>query len=150
MITIEIVAVGKIKEDFYKKAMDEYIKRLSGYCNIKVTEVADFPDDKNAIKREGALILPKLKGVCVPLCVEGKALSSEELAEFIGSRAVDGHSKITFVIGGSSGLDDEVKARGALRLSFSRMTFPHRLMRVILAEQLYRAFKILNGESYHK
>ncbi len=150
MITIEIIAVGKIKEDYNKKAIDEYVKRLSRYCTIKITEVADFPDDKNAVEREAALIMPKIKGVCVPLCVEGKQLSSEELAAFIQNCGIEGSSHICFVIGGSCGLDESIKSKGKIRLSFSKMTFPHQLMRVILTEQLYRAFKIINGESYHK
>ncbi len=150
MMTIEIIAVGKIKEDHHKKAVDEYVKRLSRYCNVKITEVADFPDGENAAVREAALILPKIKGVCVPLCVEGRQLSSEEFAQFISDCATGGSPHICFVIGGSGGLDDSVKSMGKLRLSFSKMTFPHQLMRVILAEQIYRAFKIMNNESYHK
>ena len=150
MITVEIIAVGKIKEKFFRDALDEYKKRLSRYCDFKITEVSDFPDSSSAIEREGALILPKIKGLCVPLCVEGKQLSSEEMADFISKSAVEGASHITFIIGGSNGLSDEVKAKGKLKLSFSKMTFPHQLMRVILAEQIYRAFKIINNESYHK
>ena len=150
MITVEIIAVGKIKEKFFRDALDEYKKRLSRYCDFKITEVSDFPDSSSTIEREGALILPKIKGMCIPLCVEGKQLSSEELADFISKSTVDGTSHITFIIGGSNGLSDEVKAKGKLKLSFSKMTFPHQLMRVILSEQIYRAFKIINNERYHK
>lgn len=150
MITVEILAVGKIKEDYNKKAIEEYVKRLSRYCTVKITEVADFPDDKSSIERECALILPKIKGICVPLCVEGKNISSEEFAKFIENCGIEGNSYITFVIGGSCGLDDRIKNKGKLKLSFSKMTFPHQLMRVILLEQVYRAFKIINGENYHK
>lgn len=150
MITVEIIAVGKTKEDFLKKAAGEYIKRLSGYCKLKITEIPDFPDDKNPMEKESALIIPKIKGVCVPLCIEGKQVSSEELAKFIEDCAVKGNSKITFIIGGSLGLAPEVKEMGDLRLSFSKMTFPHQLMRVILLEQIYRSFKIIKGENYHK
>lgn len=150
MITVEIIAVGKIKEKYLRDAIDEYSKRLSRYCNFKITEVSDFADTPSAIEKEAALILPKIKGLCVPLCVEGKQLSSEELAEFIEKSATEGTSHITFIIGGSRGLADEVKQKGSLKLSFSKMTFPHQLMRVILAEQIYRAFKINNNENYHK
>lgn len=150
MMTIEIIAVGKIKEKYFSDALAEYSKRLLRYCNFKVTQVEDFPDDALEAKREAELILPKISGLCVPLCVEGKQLSSEELADFISRAAVEGNSHICFVIGGSNGLDEAVKRRGVKRLSFSKMTFPHQLMRVILAEQIYRAFKIIGNESYHK
>lgn len=150
MITVEIIAVGKIKEKYLRDAFDEYKKRLSRYCNFKITEISDFPDSSSAVMREGELILPKIKGLCVPLCVEGKQLSSEELADFISKSEVDGISHITFIIGGSNGLSDEVKSKGKLKLSFSKMTFPHQLMRVILIEQIYRSFKIINNENYHK
>lgn len=150
MLTIEILAVGKIKEPYLRDAMNEYAKRLSRYCVFKVTEVPDFMDTPSSITKEGDLLLPKMKGVCVPLCIEGKQLSSEELADFIAETAVQGDSHITFIIGGSNGLDQRVKDKGKRKLSFSKMTFPHQLMRVILAEQVYRAFKIINHESYHK
>lgn len=150
MLTVEVIAVGKIKEKYFSDALAEYQKRLSGYCNFKITQVADFPDDANEIKREADIIIPKIKGACIPLCVEGKQLSSEELADLIRRLTVDGVSHICFVIGGSNGLDDRIKNMGRLKLSFSKMTFPHQLMRVILAEQIYRAFKIINNEKYHK
>lgn len=150
MITIEIIAVGKIKEKYFTDAINEYQKRLSRYCRFKITQLPDFPDSESEAKNEARLIIPKIKGLCIPLCVEGKQLSSEQLAEFISSASVRGVSHITFVIGGSNGLDDSVKNMGALKLSFSEMTFPHQLMRVILTEQIYRAFKIINKENYHK
>lgn len=150
MITIEIIAVGKIKEKYFCGAIAEYAKRLGRYCRFIVTELADYPDTPDEIKREGDLILPKIKGFCVALCIEGKQFSSEQLADFIAEKSVCGISRITFVIGGSRGLDDRVKNRADLKLSFSKMTFPHKLMRVILSEQLYRAFKIINNENYHK
>ena len=150
MITIEIIAVGKIKEKYFLDALSEYQKRLGRYCNFKITQVADFPDDNMEMQREAQLILPKIKGLCVPLCIEGKQLSSEDLADFIKQESVNGTSHICFVIGGSNGLDDQIKNMGKLKLSFSKMTFPHQLMRVVLAEQIYRAFKIINNESYHK
>lgn len=150
MITIEIIAVGKIKEKYFTAAIEEYSKRLSRYCNFKITQVQDFPDDNMEMQREAELIIPKIKGVCIPLCVEGKQMSSEELAEFISKTSVEGNSHICFVIGGSNGLDDRIKNMGKLKLSFSKMTFPHQLMRVVLTEQIYRAFKIINNENYHK
>ena len=150
MITIEIICVGKIKEKYFTAAIDEYSKRLGRYCNFKITQVQDYPDDNMEIQREAELIIPKIKGVCVPLCVEGKQLSSEELADFISKMSVEGNSHISFIIGGSNGLDDRIKNMGKLKLSFYKMTFPHQLMRVVLAEQIYRAFKIINNENYHK
>ena len=150
MITIEIIAVGKIKEKYFTAAIEEYSKRLGRYCNFKITQVQDYPDDNTEIQREAELIIPKIKGVCVPLCVEGKQLSSEELADFISKMSVEGNSHISFIIGGSNGLDDRIKIMGKLKLSFSKMTFPHQLMRVVLTEQIYRAFKIINNENYHK
>lgn len=150
MITIEIIAVGKIKEKYFTAAIEEYSKRLSRYCNFKITQVPDYPDDNMEMQREAELIMPKIKGVCVPLCVEGKQLSSEELAEFISKMSVEGNSHISFIIGGSNGLDERIKSMGKLKLSFSKMTFPHQLMRVVLTEQIYRAFKIINNENYHK
>ena len=150
MITIEIIAVGKIKEKFFSDAISEYSKRLSRYCKFVITQLPDFPDSADEMQKEAQLILPRIKGLCVPLCIEGKQLSSEELAEFISEKSVEGVSHITFIIGGSRGIDDSVKKKADLKLSFSKMTFPHQLMRVILSEQLYRAFKIINNENYHK
>ena len=150
MMTVEIIAVGKIKEKFYVDALVEYSKRLKRYCNFKITQVSDFPDDPLEAKREAELILPKIKGMCVPLCVEGKQMSSEKFADFIKRASVEGVSHICFIIGGSNGLDESVKQKGQLKLSFSEMTFPHQLMRVVLSEQIYRAFKIINNETYHK
>ena len=97
MLTIEIIAVGKIKEKYFTAAIDEYSKRLGRYCNFKITQVQDFPDDNLEIQREAELIIPKIKGVCVPLCVEGRQMSSEELAEFISKMSVEGNSHICFI-----------------------------------------------------
>ena len=150
MITIEIIAVGKIKEKFFSDALAEYKKRLGRYCRFTITQVADFSDDNTECEKEAELILPKIKGYCIPLCIEGKKFSSEELAKHINKIQTGGISHITFIIGGSRGLDEKVKKKGDLLLSFSDMTFPHQLMRVILAEQIYRVFKIINNENYHK
>jgi len=159
-LNINIVCVGKMKEKFMSQAVDEYVKRLSRFAKIKITELADEPapekmseaQEMNILKKEGERILDKIapSDYVVALCVEGKQMPSEKLAEHIANCMVDGVSAITFVIGGSLGLSNEVKQRSNLRLSFSLMTFPHQLMRVILLEQVYRVFKINANESYHK
>ncbi len=160
MLSITVIAVGKIKEKFYTDALTEYAKRLSSYCKFEVLEVKDekTPDalsdaEKEAVlDREGKRIIEKIpKGSkVIALCVEGKEKSSEELAEMIEKIAVSGTSKLVFVIGGSLGLSAKVKNMADLKLSFSKLTFPHMLMRVILSEQIYRAFTILEGKTYHK
>ncbi len=152
-MNISIICVGNLKEKFYKDACSEYEKRLGRYGKIKIIEVNEVQGEKSQnLQKEGQLIISKIpKGsFVIPLCVEGKQLSSPTLAEKINSLAVSGTSEITFIIGGSNGLSDEVKALGGLRLSFSEMTFPHQLMRVILLEQIYRAFTIIEGSAYHK
>lgn len=159
MQKIKIVCVGKIKENYFTAAMEEYGKRLSRYCKFEVVEVPDVsvpdrPSDAQifeVLKKEGETILKKLEGErqIVALCVEGKQMSSEKFAEFLEQSAMEGDS-ICFVIGGSHGLWNEVKQKAKRRLSFSEMTLPHQLMRVVLAEQIYRGFKISHGEQYHK
>lgn len=160
MIGITIVAVGKIKEKFFAAAIGEYKKRLGRYCSFEIVEVKDEPTPENPTEREKELVLMKEgariaekipKGAAVvALCVEGEAKSSESFAKFIESAASRGVSRIAFVIGGSMGLSQEVKSRASLRLSFSEMTLPHQLMRVVLTEQIYRAFTIIEGKTYHK
>jgi len=158
MLTINIVAVGKIKEKYFTDALNEYSKRLSKFCRLNIMEVKDEPQGSNAaetvaiLAKEGAAILAKIPkdSYIFALCIEGAQRSSVELATEISKLQVDGTSSITFVIGGSEGLSDEVKSRANARISFSKMTFPHQLARVMLAEQLYRAFKILSGQVYHK
>ncbi|MBQ2931270.1 MAG: 23S rRNA (pseudouridine(1915)-N(3))-methyltransferase RlmH [Clostridia bacterium] len=159
-MSVTVIAVGKLKEDFYKAAVLEYAKRLSAYCRFEVIEVKDekTPDnptdaEKNLVlSREGERIRAKIqKGAkVIALCVEGKQMSSEDLADLISETATGGTSHIVFIIGGSMGLSDEIKALASLKLSFSKMTFPHMLMRVILAEQIYRGFTIVDGKTYHK
>ncbi|MBQ3119123.1 MAG: 23S rRNA (pseudouridine(1915)-N(3))-methyltransferase RlmH [Clostridia bacterium] len=159
-MNINIVAVGKIKEKYLKEAIEEYSKRLSRFCKLKITEVPDEPMSDRPNDAEKAAVLKKeaekitsaisTTDVLVTLCVEGKQLSSEKFADFFANGTVSGASTFTFVIGGSLGLSDEIKAKSKLRLSFSEMTFPHQLMRVILLEQVYRAFKINSNENYHK
>lgn len=157
---ITIICVGKIKEKFYRDAIDEYAKRLSKYCKFEIIEVADekTPDKASAVEeeqikeKEAGRILAKIKPdsyVCT-LEIAGKQLSSTELADWMEKSAVGGRSQICFVIGGSLGLHASVLARSDYALSFSKMTFPHQLMRVILSEQIYRAFRIINNEPYHK
>jgi 23S rRNA (pseudouridine1915-N3)-methyltransferase len=158
-MNINIISVGKIKEKYFTAAIDEYSKRLSRFVKVNIIEVPDekIPDnasekEKENIKaKEGAKILAKLpeNSFVAALCIEGKEMASEELAKKIADISMTS-STITFIIGGSLGLSDEVKSRSALRLSFGRMTLPHQLMRVVLLEQIYRSFKINNNESYHK
>ena len=157
---ITIVCVGKIKERFYREAVDEYRKRLGKYCKPEIIEVPDekTPEGAGAAleeqirAKEGKRILQKLPEdayVCT-LEIGGRRFSSEGLAEWLEKLTVGGASHIAFVIGGSLGLHEDVCKRGDMSLSFSDMTFPHQLMRVILTEQIYRAFRIINGEPYHK
>ena len=157
---INIVCVGKIKEKYLKLGIDEFKKRLSKYCKLEIIELEDekAPEnlsDKEMLmikEKEGKKILSKIKdnSYVIALAIDGKNLSSEELAETINKLGVRGVSNITFVIGGSLGLSDEVLSRSDYKLSFSKMTFPHQLMRLILLEQVYRAYRINNGEPYHK
>ena len=151
MLTINVIAVGKIKEKYFTDALNEYSKRLSKFCKFNIVEIKDEPES-GILQKETSAILSKIteSSYIFALCVEGASYSSEELADTIGKLQVDGVSAITFIIGGSLGLADEVKQRANIRLSFSKMTFPHQLMRVILSEQLYRAFMILNNHTYHK
>lgn len=158
-MNINIISVGKIKEKYFTAAIEEYSKRLSRFVKLTVTEVADEKIPDNASEKEceivknkeGARILSKLdeSSFVITLCIEGKEMSSENLAKKIRDISMTS-SSITFIIGGSLGLSDEVKNKSHLRLSFGQMTLPHQLMRVVLLEQVYRAFKINNNESYHK
>lgn len=157
-MNITILCVGKIKEKFFTEAINEYKKRLSRFCKFEIIEIPDekIPDkasekEVNTIKqKEGQAVLSKLKsGYVISMCIEGTEISSEQLAEKISETSMIS-SNIVFIIGGSLGLSDEVKARSDLKLSFGRITLPHQLMRVVLCEQIYRAFKINNNESYHK
>lgn len=145
MIKINIVCVGKIKEEFYRSAVAEYTKRLSRFAKVEIKEIAE---GKN-LEEEAESILRSVKGYCFALCIEGKKLSSENLAKEI-KKLCDKGEEITFVIGSSCGLANCVKERADFKLSFSDMTFPHQLMRVILCEQIYRAFMINSGSEYHK
>ena len=143
---IRIICVGKIKESFYRDAVYEYLKRMQKYHKVVIDEVMDSEK-----RKEGELILGKIhsKDYVVTLEIDGKEMDSLAFATFIDSSFLK-HGSIVFVIGGSDGLDDSVKLRSNYQISFSKMTFPHQLFRVILLEQIYRAFKILHHESYHK
>ena len=147
---IKIICIGKIKEEYFKDAIKEYYKRLGKYTKLERIELPDYNYDKNkTIYEEGKNILSKIKDTdfVVTLEIEGNRLSSEELASFIDKNI---SKNTTFIIGGSYGLSDEVKNRSNYKLSFSNLTFPHQLFRVIILEQIYRSFKIINNENYHK
>lgn len=157
---ITLITVGKIKEKYIKDAIAEYSKRLSRYCKLEILEVADekTPDhasetEESQIRnKEGERILKYIKDdmYVITLEIEGKQLTSEQLADKLETLGIQGNSSIAFVIGGSIGLGAEVLKRSDYALSFSKMTFPHQLMRVILLEQIYRSYRIINGEPYHK
>ena len=157
---ITVVAVGKLKEKFYVQAVEEYAKRLSRYCRLEILQVADekTPDgaseaaERQIREKEGKRILSQIKdgAYVIALAIQGEMVTSEGLAERLERLAVDGNGHIVFVIGGSLGLSDEVLNRADWKLSFSLMTFPHQLMRVILLEQVYRSYRIQSGEPYHK
>lgn len=149
---IEIICVGKIKEKFFDQAILEYQKRLSKYTKLKITEIPDFNlDEVSTIKKESEIIISKLDNKSYKICMDinGEQLSSVDLSKKIENTLIT-NSDITFIIGGSYGLSDEVKKICNYRLSFSKLTFPHQLFRIILLEQIYRSFKILNNETYHK
>ena len=159
-MNITILAVGKLKEKYWKDAIEEYSKRLSRYCTFRITEVKESllranpsEADEEAVKTaEGRELLNKITSsdYVITLEIKGKALSSTELAERIEELGITGKSSVVFIIGGSLGLSEEVSRRADFKLSFSAMTFPHQMMRVILLEQIYRSFKIIKNEAYHK
>ena len=159
-MNITVIGVGKIKEKYLKDAIAEYSKRLGRYCRLEIIEVADekTPDqaseaaEESIRAKEGERIMKHIREdmYVITLEIAGKMLSSEELADKINALGLSGKSSIAFVIGGSIGLAREVMARSDFALSFSKMTFPHQLMRVILLEQVYRSYRIINGEPYHK
>lgn len=157
-MTINLIVIGRLKEDYLRSACAEYIKRLSRFCAFELHELDEFrlsdsPSEKEiaaALKKEAEQIKKYAKGMIIPMCIEGKQLSSTELSEQISNAGVNGFSTVTFIIGSSFGLDQDIKAMGNLRLSMSKMTFPHQLARVMLLEQIYRAFQISGGGKYHK
>ena len=160
MLNIKFICVGKLRERFYIDAFNEYARRLSAYCKFECaelneTKLGDKPSDKeieNALVRESADIekaIPK-DAYVIAMCVGAKQLKSEELAQKINSLALSGRGNICFIIGGSFGMAASVKQRADMRLGMSEMTFPHHLARVMLTEQIYRSFKIIEGSRYHK
>ncbi len=160
MLKITLITVGKLKEQYLRDAVKEYEKRLQTLCSLKSVELdpVKLPDNPNeaqitaALDSEAQKILANIPqgSYVIPMCIEGKQLSSTELAEKLDGLGVAGHSSVCFIIGGSYGLSDKVKAKADFKLSMSKMTFPHQLARVMLLEQIYRAFKITQGGTYHK
>ena len=160
MMTVRLICIGKLKEKYLSDACKEYQKRLGAFCKLELLELPEYklqndPSESEitvCIRREGEEILAKIPrdALVIPMCIEGKQLSSEELSEELSSAGVRGISQVCFIIGGSYGLSDAVKAAGKLQLSMSKMTFPHQLARVMLFEQIYRAFSIASGGKYHK
>lgn len=160
MLNIKIICVGKLKEKFYIAAAAEYIKRLGALCRLEVEELPESrlsaqpsaAEVEAALRKEGESIALRIPSgaLTVALCVEGKQLSSVRFSQFLEACALKGRSKLCFLIGGSEGLSEEVKERAEVRMSMSEMTFPHHLARIMLLEQLYRAFQIRDGSKYHK
>lgn len=159
MLTVNLICIGKLKERYWREACAEYQKRLGAFCRLNLLELNEYklpasPSDSQiarCIEEEGREILSRLGGgKVVALCIEGKELSSPELSQMLEQAALAGESTVNFVIGGSYGLSDEVKRRAGVRLSMSPMTFPHQLARVMLLEQVYRAFQISANGKYHK
>lgn len=161
MIRINIICIGKIKEKYFTDAISEYAKRLTAFCKFSVVELSEEKLRSNnpnqsqideVIKAEGKRIMQKIPQAdyVVAMCIEGKMLSSEELSKALDNVSLSGKSTVDFIIGGSYGLSDEVKNRADLKLSMSKMTFPHQMARMILSEQIYRAFEISTNGKYHK
>ena len=158
MMNVTIISVGKLKEKYLRDAIAEYSKRLQAFCNFRIIELdesrlSEKPSQREieqALETEGKNILRNSQGFIFSMCIEGKQLSSEELAKKFTDIGVSGTSAVTFIIGSSFGLSDEVKKKSDFKLSMSKMTFPHQLARVMLTEQIYRAFQINNGGKYHK
>ena len=159
-MNIKLITVGKIKEKYYKDAISEYSKRLTSYCKLNIIEVNDEKTKEGASDNENEVVLRKEKDrilkhindsdYVIALAIDGKSMDSVEFANAINKLGINSVSNICFIIGGSLGLHNDVLNKANMRLSFSDMTFPHQLMRVILLEQIYRAYRIINNEPYHK
>lgn len=159
-MNIRIIAIGKLKKKYWQDAVKEYAKRLSAYCRLEITELKESPlranpsaaEEEAVRQEEGREILRRIRReeYVITLEITGKTMSSIRLAGKIEDLGLEGKADVAFVIGGSLGLSEEVSRRADLKLSFSAMTFPHQMMRVILLEQIYRSFKIIRGETYHK
>lgn len=161
MIKINIICIGKIKEKYFTDAICEYSKRLTAFCKFSITELNEEKIRSNTpnpaqigevLDAEGKRILQKIGAgdFVIAMCIEGKLMSSEELSKILDNASISGKSTVDFIIGGSYGLSDEVKSRANLKLSMSKMTFPHQMARMILSEQIYRAFEISTNGKYHK
>ena len=160
MLSVHLICVGKLKEKFYREAVEEYTKRLKGYCKLNLVELPEvkLPQEpsaaeiQSALEKEGDSIRTKIPAgsSIIAMCVEGKTRSSEELAKMVADWSMNSAKHLVFVIGGSYGLHPSIKAEAWVNLSMSPMTFPHHLARVMVLEQIYRAFKINEGSSYHK
>ncbi len=160
MLKVTVIHVGNLKESYYREAVGEYAKRLSAYCKYSSVEIKESPlpespsrsEIEKALEKEADMIISAIpkKAYTVALCVEGRMLSSEELAALVQRVPEEGCDSLIFIIGSSYGLSPRIKSLADQRISFSKMTFPHRLMRVMLAEQIYRAFTICEGKHYHK
>ena len=152
MMTINLICVGNLKETFSKQEQEEYLKRLSAFCKVNVIEIKEqnqFENSSVTLEKEGEEILKKLKGYVILCDIKGKELSSPALAEKL-ENLMQTNSEISFVVGGSYGVCEKVKSLSREKISFSPMTFPHNLFRIMLLEQVYRAFTIINGKTYHK
>jgi len=159
-LKITVLCVGKIKEKYFTLGIDEYAKRLSRYCKLEIIEVPDEKTPDNASEneelqikaKEGDKLLRYIKdnAYVIALAIEGKMLTSEELSEKMEQLGINGDSNVVFIIGGSLGLDMRILDRADYKLSFSKMTFPHQMMRMVLLEQVYRGYRIMKGEPYHK
>lgn len=160
-MNINIIAIGKLKESYLREAAYEYSKRLSGFCKLNIIEIPEsrLPEDpgekeiQNALTNEARLIeeqINKKSALNIALCIEGRQLSSEELSKKISGAGINGKSTINFIIGSSFGISPDLKSKADFKLSMSKMTFPHQLARVLLLEQIYRAFQISSGGKYHK
>lgn len=154
---VNVVAVGKIKEKYFTDAINEYKKRISRFAEFKIIECAEYPvknqspaEVLQSIEKEGEKILECVKGYVILTAIDGKTLDSVEISRLMSVKMTEGVSEITFVIGGSNGVSDAVKERADFKISFGKVTYPHQLMRVILSEQIYRAFSIMNNLPYHK
>ncbi|MGP1608561.1 MAG: 23S rRNA (pseudouridine(1915)-N(3))-methyltransferase RlmH [Clostridium sp.] len=157
---IKIITVGKLKEEYLKSAIKEYTKRINKYSKVEIIEVQDEKIPENAkqkekeqiLKKEASKILKHIKGkeYIISLAIEGKLVTSEEIAKDINDISINGYSEIVYIIGGSLGIMERLKKESNKMISFGRITLPHQLMRVVLLEQIYRGFKILNNETYHK
>lgn len=160
MLTVNIICIGKLKEKYWVDAIKEYTKRLSSFCRFSVSELSECkvnndPNEKqiqNILQEEGNAILQKIKPTdyTIAMCIEGKNISSPQLANLIDNVQLEGKSTVNFIIGGSWGLSDEVKQRADYKLSMGKMTFPHQMARVMLTEQIYRSFQISSNGKYHK